>query len=144
MVQAGAERRPIAGQHAVEDIGVGDVVETNAGADDAADGEEPEAEAEDVDEHDSSPEDGCADADEGHDHRAVVEQRGTMGRRDHAGGDADDKCDDEGSGAELDRCSEELTKLTGDRLVGTDRVTKIEREGGLEEVSVLDGPGLVE
>ena len=62
-MQAGAERRPIAGQHAVEDIGVGDVVETDAGADDAADGEETEAKAEDVDEHDPGPEDGGADAD---------------------------------------------------------------------------------
>ena len=55
-----------------------------------------------------------------------------------------DQRDHEGGGAELDRGAEELTKLTGDGLVGADGVAKIEREGGLEEVGVLDGQGAVE
>ena len=135
---------PIAGQHAVQDIGVGDVVETNAGADDAADGEETEAKAEDVDEHDPGPEDGRADADEGDQHRAVVERRGAMRRGNDAGRDADDERDHQRGGTELDRGAEELTELTGDRLVGPDGVAEIEREGGLQEVGILDRQGPVE
>src|SRR5215204_2165093 len=118
MVQAGAERRPVAGQHAVQDIGIGDPVETNAGADDAADGEESQAKAQDIDQHDSSPENGGADTDQRYQHRAVIERRGTMRRRDDAGRDTDDEGDHEGGDAELDRRAKELTKLTGDGLVG--------------------------
>ena len=120
------------------------MVEADAGADDAADGEEAEAKAEDVDEHDPGPEDGRADADEGDDHRAVVERRRAVDRGDDAGRDADDERDHERGGAELDRGPEELAQLTGDRLVGADRVAEIEREGGLQEVGVLDRQGLVE
>src|SRR5215207_901540 len=123
MMQAGAESRPIAGQYAVQDIGVGDAVE---------------AKAQDVDEDDAGPEDGSADADESHHHRAVVEQGGAMRRRNDAGRDADEERDHKGGGTEFDRGAEELAKLTGDGLGGADGVAKIEREGGLEEVRILD------
>src|SRR5829696_7584001 len=111
MVQAGAKSRPISGQRAVQNIGVGDAIEVDAGADDAADWEDAKTKAEDVDEDDPGPEDGGADADEGHDHRAVVERGRAMRRGDDAGRDADDERDHEGGGAELDGGAEELAEL---------------------------------
>src|SRR5918998_3016298 len=67
-----------------------------------------------------------------------------MRRRNDAGRDADEERNYEGGGAELDRGAEELTKLTGDGLVGTNRVAEIEREGGFEEERVLLGQGAIE
>jgi hypothetical protein len=61
-----------------------------------------------------------------------------MRRRDDAGRDTDDERDDERGRAQLDCRAEKLSKLTSDRLIGTDRVSEIEREGSPQEVGVLD------
>src|SRR5688500_19092358 len=111
MVQAAAKGRPVARQDAVQNRGIGDAIETDAGADDTADREDAEPKAEDVDEHDPGPENRCTDADEGDDHRTVVERPGTVDRRNNAGRDADDERDDQRGHAELDRRAEELTQL---------------------------------
>ena len=67
-----------------------------------------------------------------------------MRRGNDASRDADDERDDEGRGAELDRGAEELTQLSGNGLIGADGVAEIEREGGLQEVGILDRQRLVE
>src|SRR5215207_3934765 len=120
-MDAGAEGWPVTCQHAVQNIGVGDAIQANTSADDAADREETQAKAEDVDEHDTGPKDWRADSDEGANHRAVVERRRAMRCGDDAGRDADGERDREGG----------ETELSGDRLVGPDGVAEIERESGL-------------
>ena len=93
MVKTGDEGRPVPGQQAIEDVGVGDVIQTNAGAEDAPDGKEPGPEAEQVDQDDAGPEDRRADADQGEQHRAVVQNRRTVGSGDDPDRDADKQGD---------------------------------------------------
>src|SRR5215207_183801 len=143
-MQAGAEGRPVARQQAIQDIGVGDAIEANTSPNDAADREETQAKAEDVDEHDTGPEDRRADSDEGTNHRAVVERRSAMRCGDDAGRDANDERDHERGEAELDGGAKVLTELSGYRLVGPNGVAEIERESGLQKVGKLDRQGPVE